>query len=136
MKTKTLLLIISFVIICFSCKKDDDAPSSPPVVSYAVTDLMGSWTGEAKNTSNTISLNLDVDSAGKVTGSGVSSKWSIDSEGKVTGGGSFGFTSGGQIIVASAGWFLQLDSPKTSLTGKYNIAFSSLSNMTVHLSKD
>ncbi|NQT76694.1 MAG: hypothetical protein HQ565_03195 [Bacteroidetes bacterium] len=136
MKTRTLLIIISFVMIFCSCKKDDNDSTSPPDVSYALTDLVGTWTGVAENSSNTIVLNLNVNSEGKVSGSGSSSQWSIDSKGKVTGGGSFGFTSGGNYIVASASWSLQLDSQKTSLSGNYDVAFSSLHNMTVILSKE
>ena len=77
-----------------------------------------------------------MDSEGNVTGSGVRSQWSIDSNGKVTGGGSFSFTSGNYLTVAGASWSLQLNNAKTSLSGKYNVAYSSLHDMDVNLTKE
>ena len=137
MKTRILLIIISSVMIFCSCKKDDDDTNGLPDVNYALTDLVGSWTGVIKDSYsyNTFSIDLKVNSGGGVSGSGVSSLWSIDSKGKVTGGGHFTFLSGSNFILASAHWSLQLDSQKTSLSGKYDVT-SYFYDMTVILSKE
>lgn len=128
MKHRILLGIL--IIFFITCSKN---PTGSSNVNYALSDLVGTWTGTAKGT---ISLNLNVDSEGKVSGSGVSSQWSIDSKGKVTGGGSFSFTLGNYYTVAGASWSLQLDSKKTSLSGEYDVAYPSLHDMTVNLAKE
>jgi len=97
MKPKILLIIISLIMIFPSCENGLTRPADADL-----TDLIGIWEGEA----NSISLNLMVDSEGKVSGSGVSSLWNTDSKGNVTGGGGFGFTSGGHYIIANASWSL------------------------------
>jgi len=124
-----------FILFLVSCGKKTPTSPDSPTVTYALSDLVGNWTGTVKNSSNTITLNLNVDSAGKVTGSGVSSTWTIDSTGKVKGGGSFSFTGGGYLTVASAGWSLQMDSAKKKLTGTLDVSYSTLHNMTADLSK-
>ncbi len=78
---------------------------------------------------------MTVDSGGNVTGSGVSSKWSINTEGKVAGSGSYSFVSGSSLIIANASWSIQLDSEKTKLSGEFDVAYSTLHNMTVNLTK-
>ncbi len=135
MKSRILLIIIELITLFVSCGKNDSNPTGPSNTSYADTDIVGSWSGEAKNSSNTLSMNLTVDSVGKVSGSGVSSSWSIDSSGKITGGGSFSFISGSRLTVAGAGWTLQLNSNKKDITGKYNVAYSTLNDMDVTLTK-
>lgn len=134
MKSGILLIIMVPIMLSFSCGKED-SPNDPSNVTYSLTDLLGSWDGEVKNSSNTISLDINVDSAGKVSGNGVSSQWSIDTKGKVTGSGSFGFMSGSYYIIASSSWSLQLDSKKTNLSGEFNVAYSGLHNMAVNLDK-
>jgi len=124
MKLKILLIIVSLIMIFSSCSLTLPA-------DVDLTDLAGIWEGEA----NSISLNLMVDSEGKVSGSGVSSLWSTDSKGNVTGGGGFGFTSGGHYIIANASWSLQLNSNKTKLSGEFDVAYSGLHNMNVNLTK-
>ena len=135
MKPRILLIIISIITIFFSCGKNDNGDTGPSDVSYSITGLVGAWTGEAKNSSNTISLDLNVDSVGKDSGSGVCSLWSIDNKGKVTDRGSFGFLSGGSYIVAGASWSLQLNADKTNLSGEFDVAYSSLHDMAVDISK-
>jgi len=134
MKIKILLSIFLFITLLISCS-DDDSPTTPAPTNYEQSDLVGTWVGEAQNSSNTISLNLTVDSEGKVSGSGVSSNWSCASDGKVTGAGSFAFTSGQYLTVAGAGWSLQLNSDKTKLTGNFNVAYSTLHNMAIDITK-
>ncbi len=128
MKTRILLgILITFFI---TCSKN---PADSSDVNYTLSNLVGTWAGTAKGT---ISLELNVDSEGKVSGSGVSSQWSIDSKGKVTGGGSLSFTSGSYYTVAGASWSLQLDSEKTNLSGEYDVAYPSLHNMAIELTKE
>ena len=134
MKHGILLMIMVLIMLSFSCGKED-SPTEPSNVTYSLNDLVGSWTGEVKNSSNTITLDLNVISTGKVSGSGVSSQWSIDTKGKVTGSGSFGFISGSHLIVANSSWSLQLDSKKTNLSGEFNVGYSGLHNMSVNLDK-
>ncbi len=137
MKLRFLFIIIPLLAICYSCEENNPTEPEEPEesVSYDLTDLVGIWTGEANNYSNTISLDLTVDSQGKASGSGVSSQWSIDSEGKVTGGGDFWFTLGGLHTHADASWSLQLDSCKTDLSGKFDVKYSELLGMDVNLTK-
>ncbi|MCK5086569.1 MAG: hypothetical protein KAQ90_03565 [Melioribacteraceae bacterium] len=135
MKITLLLSIFLFITLLISCSDDDNGPTTPAQTSYEQSDLVGTWVGEAKNSSNTIPLNLTVDSEGKVSGSGVSSNWSCESDGKVTGAGSFAFTSGQYLTVAGAGWSLQLSSDKTKMTGNFNVAYSTLHNMAVDITK-
>ena len=134
MKLRVLLIILALTMMFFSCGKKKSSPTGPDV-GYNLTDLVGTWTGEGENSSNTVSLDLSVDSGGKVSGSGVSSQWSIDSNGKVTGGGSFSFLAGSRLVVAAAGWSLQIDSNKTGLSGTFNVAYSTLHDMAVTLTK-
>jgi len=126
-----ILFVLSFLGFV-GCSDDDDDDSSG---NFAQADIVGDWKGTAKNSSNTITLNLSVSSSGKVTGSGVSSTWTVASDGKVTGGGSFSFVAGSSYISASASWDLQLSEDKTSLTGKFDVSYSSLHSMTVNLTK-
>jgi hypothetical protein len=132
MKRRILLTIIVLITMSFSCGKSSTGPEE---VSCNLTDLVGTWEGEAGNSSNFVSLELTVDSVGKVSGSGVSSVWFISSTGEITGGGSFGFISGSSYIIASASWSLQLNSDKTELSGEFDVAYSGLHDMDVNLTK-
>ena len=127
---KTRILIGLLIALLITCSKN---PTGSSNVNYALSDIVGTWSGTAKGS---ITLNLNVDSEGNVTGSGVRSQWSIDSSGKVTGGGSFSFTSGNYYTVAGASWSLQLNTAKTKLSGEYNVAYSSLHDMAVNLAKE
>lgn len=115
------------------------SPSTPPSVpvSFTSSDLMGSWTGSASNSTNTIPLTLQVDSTGRVSGSGVSTTWSIDNSGRVTGDsrGAFSFVSGTQLIVALGAWTLQLSTDKRNLSGTFDVSISNLHNMSVTLTQ-
>ena len=84
MKLRILLTIVSLIMMFSSCEKSATEPTDT-TTDADLTDLVGTWEGEA----NGISLDLMVDSEGKVSGSGVSSQWIIDSNGKVTGGGTY-----------------------------------------------
>lgn len=134
MKFKLLFIICLVVPLFFACNDDDNNPATS--TTYQSSDITGNWKGEAKNSSNTISLDLTVAENGEVSGSGVSSTWEIDNSGKVTGGGIFSFASGGRLTVAASGWSLQLNSNKNGLTGKFNVAYSTLNDMDVSLTKE
>ncbi|RMD67233.1 hypothetical protein D6833_00470 [Candidatus Parcubacteria bacterium] len=136
MKRLQGFLLLGTVFLMFSCGGDGSNPSGPgPSTSFSLADLQGTWTGEAKNADNTVSLNLTCDTAGEVSGSGVDCTWAIDSQGKVTGSGSFTFVAGSSLIVASASWHLQLDNNKTSLSGTFNVAYPTLHDLEVTLNK-
>lgn len=128
---KIRIIFIMLAVFLTTCSK---SPTKSDV-SFALSDLVGEWTGEASNSSNTINLNLTVDEDGNVTGSGVSSTWSITVKGKVTGGGSFSFIAGSSFMVSSGSWDLKLNDGKTRLTGEFDVSFSGLHDMDVTLTK-
>ena len=132
---KKLLSIVLTVIIAISISCSKKSPTAAQIV-YALSDIVGTWAGTAENSSNALNLTLSVDNTGKVSGSGVSSTWSVDESGKVTGGGSFSFVSGSSYTVAAAGWHMVLNQGKTTLTGKFNVAYPSLHDMDVNLVKE
>jgi hypothetical protein len=133
-KTAIALVVVGLMVMFSSCGKDESSPAGPST-TYDLTDVVGTWTGEAQNDHNTVSLDLDVDSEGNVSGSGVSSQWSVDSEGEVTGSGSFGFIAGSSYVVAAASWSLQLNTDNDGLSGSFNVAYSTLHDMDVSLTK-
>ena len=140
MKTRIVLIIIGFIMMLYSCGGNGSDTSSGEeesnvTPSFDLSDLVGNWIGNATNSYNTISLDVIVDSGGNVTGSGVSSTWSVNTEGTVAGSGSYSFVSGSSLIVAGASWSLQLDSEKINLSGQFDVAYSTLHNMTVNLTK-
>ena len=139
MKIRIVLIIIGFIMMLYSCGGNGSDTSSGEegndTPSFALSDLVGTWIGNATNSYNTISLDMTVGSGGNVTGSGVSSTWSVNTEGKVTGSGSYSFVSGSSLTVAGASWSLQLDSEKINLSGQFDVAYSTLHNMTVNLTK-
>ncbi|MBM4162775.1 MAG: hypothetical protein FJ217_16985 [Ignavibacteria bacterium] len=135
MKLKILLIVAVCMTLLASCKKDESSPTESSTPTYSMSDLQGTWKGEAKNSSNTLSLNLTVDTQCKVTGSGVSCTWSIDNTGKVAGSGSFSFVSGSYLTVAAASWSLQMSSDKKSITGTMEVAYPTLHGMSTTLTK-
>jgi len=129
--------LLGLLLAIVSCDKDEESSvtggTSTP--TYGMTDLHGTWKGEAKNSSNTVQLNVTVDSQCKATGSGVSCTWSIDNTGKVTGSGSFSFVSGPYLTVAASSWSLQMSSDKKSMTGTMEVAYPTLHGMSTTLTK-
>ncbi|MCX6143212.1 MAG: hypothetical protein NTZ35_08330 [Ignavibacteriales bacterium] len=134
MKTKSILLLLLCLLLVGSCKKNDN-PVDAQTSAFKSSDVMGVWKGEAKNSSNTVPLNLTVGDSCKVSGSGVNCTWSVDPAGKVTGEGSFMFTSGGSLIWAWSSWTLQMSADKKTMTGTFNVTISSLNNMQATLTK-
>ena len=117
---------------------DNESFTIEVVASYSLSDIVGTWTGEASN-SNNFSLNLTVDAEGEVSGIGAggslefSAEWSVDDEGKVTGSGVIFISSGGTLTIEMGYWSLQLSADKTSLSGSFS-SFS-LGSMDVNLNK-
>ncbi|HHS14184.1 MAG TPA: hypothetical protein ENN03_10525 [bacterium] len=132
-----LRVMLMVILLCgmTDCNKKNPAGSDNDPVIFSLADLVGTWIGTAVKNSTTINLNLNVDETGKVSGSGVSSTWAITEDGVVTGGGSFGFISGGYLIMASAGWNLTMNDAKSMLTGTFNVSYSGLSGLSVELNK-
>lgn len=125
-----LMLCLGIIMAC-----DKKNPAGSDSITFASTDFVGNWTGNVSNSSVDIDLDLNVDESGKVIGDGVSSTWSITTDGKVTGGGTFNFIAGSSYTVAAAGWNLQMNDAKTTLTGTFDVAYSGLHNMNVTLTK-
>ena len=130
---KITVLILTVIFISFlGCSKDDN-PASP---SFSITDLEGTWNGYAKNSTDSISLNLTVNSSGHAFSSTASGEWSMGVKGKVTGPGAYLFTQGSTLNYVNATWSLQLSTDKRKLTGTFDIDYSSLHNMDVTLTKE
>jgi hypothetical protein len=136
MNLRILCLLVFCSILLSSCKKENSGnPVDVQSSAFKASDVMGVWKGEAKNASNTLSLNLTVGDSCKVSGSGVNCTWNIDQAGKVTGEGSFMFTSGGSLIWSWSTWTLQMSADKKTMTGTFNVSVSSLNNMQATLTK-
>ena len=101
---------------------------------YSLKDLVGKWKGKASNKSTKFSINLNVDSKGKLKGSGFTSKWSINNKGEVTGSGSFMFKSGSQYNMVFTRWSLKLNFKKTKLSGNIQFTYH-LDDMLLELNK-
>jgi hypothetical protein len=128
---KITVIILTAIIISFlGCSKDDNSASP----NFSITDLEGTWDGFAKNSTDSISLNLIVNSSGHASSSTASGEWSIGVKGKVTGPGAYLFPSGSLYV--NANWSLQLSADKRKLTGTLDIDYSSLHNMDVTLTKE
>jgi hypothetical protein len=128
MKRFLVFFVLAGLLFSPGCK----SPAAP------LTDLVGTWTGttDSGEAGKTFDLNLNVDSAGKVTGSGVSSTWSIDDAGNVTGGGTFSVISWGNYITVQAVWDLQLNSAKNQLTGTLATSDAFIGTISVTLNKN
>ena len=120
MKTRILLIIISFVMICCSCKKDDNDPTGPgntaPII-FNNNDLVGTWEGQVASESVTVTVN----SSGSVEMSGgycavIDCYWTIDSSGRVTETGVGLFTENFQTW-GQAWWDMQMSDDKKELDG-------------------
>jgi hypothetical protein len=136
MNLRIVCLFVISSMLLGSCKKgSSDNPVDVQSSAFKTGDVMGIWKGEAKNASNTISLNLAVGDSCKVSGSGVNCTWNIDQAGKVTGEGSFMFTSGGSLIWSWSTWTLQMSADKKTMSGKFNVSISSLNDMQATLTK-
>jgi hypothetical protein len=133
MRLKTLSILILSIAVFTSCKKNESSPTAAP--TYTMSDLQGTWKGDAINSSNTLNLTLVVDSQCKVSGSGVSCTWAIDETGKVSGSGSFAFTSGHYLTVAASSWSLQMNTDKKTMTGTMDVAYPTLHSMSTTLTK-
>jgi hypothetical protein len=134
MKPQIILLLFVCALLVGSCKKSSN-PVDGQASAFKSSDVIGAWKGEAKNSSNTVALNLTVGDSCKVSGSGVYCTWSIDESGKVTGEGSFMFTSGGSLVWAWSSWTLQMSPDKKSMTGTFSVSMSGLNNMQATLTK-
>jgi hypothetical protein len=136
MNLRFLCLLVLCSVLLGSCKKENgDNPVDAQSSAFKAADVIGVWKGEAKNGSNTISLNLTVGDSCKVSGSGVNCTWNIDQAGKVTGEGSFMFTSGGSLYWSWSDWTLQMNSGKKTMTGVFNVWMPNLNNMQATLTK-
>jgi hypothetical protein len=135
MKLKTLSIVLLCIAVFAACKKNESSPAGPSTPTYQMSDLQGTWTGQATNSSNTLNLELTIDSNCKVSGSGVSCTWSIDDAGKVTGGGAFSFISGSYLTVAGASWSLQMNTDKKTMSGTMDVSYPTLHSMTTTLTK-
>lgn len=108
------VLLVASVVMFFSCS-GDNGPTGPTEVSYSMSDLVGTWAGEAENSSNTVSPELTCASEGEVSGTGVSSTWSVDSDGKVTGGGTYSFQDHTSLLLLHDGRFSLVLNSQVSL---------------------
>ena len=127
------IIILTFFTISFlGCSKEDNSVS--PV--FDITDLEGIWDGYAKNTTDSISLNITVNASGHAFSNSASGEWSIDSKGRVKGPGAYLFTRGSTLNYVNATWSLQLSTDKRKLSGTVDIDYSSLHNMGVILNKE
>jgi hypothetical protein len=134
MKTNLLFLALIFITLLGNCNKNDSSTSNE--TDYSLNDLEGTWVGYAKNKTDSISLNLTVNSAGRAYSNSASGEWSIDSKGRVKGPGEYLFYSGSTLNYVNAVWSLQLSTDKRKLSGMVDIYYSSLHNMDVILTKD
>lgn len=98
-------------------------------------DLAGKWKGVARSKGSSITLHLDVDAQGKVSGSGVRAEWNIDSQSRVRGGGSFTFLRKSNQIVVKAMWEMNLDRAGKTLSGNFHIADELYHDCEVYLKK-
>jgi hypothetical protein len=134
MKTNLLFLSVLFIALLGSCNKNDSSTSNIP--EYSLSDLEGTWRGYAINSTDSISLDLTVNSSGRAFSNSASGEWSIDSKGRVKGPGEYLFYSGSTLNYVNAVWSLQLSTDKRKLSGTVDIYYSSLHNMDVILTKD
>ena len=121
-------------------------------IVFTQTDLKGRWVGEAKNSTNTYNLDLNINSDGDVSGKATGkidgiqqtktflpkyTIWKPSAEGKIE------FDNQSWIVMISAfqgvlykaSWQLQISHLKDMLTGTLNINRNTLMNMTVSLKK-
>jgi len=111
------------------------APYTDHALPNQSSGLSGRWTGTALNRSINVHLDLEVDSEGRVSGSGVRSVWSLESDGRVSGSGSFTFIVRSSQIVSSAKWDLLLDENEAALTGSFHVSHVGYGKLLVQFRK-
>ena len=68
MKFKFSLIIGVCILVLLSCEKDDN--ETPDVTAYSISDIAGTWSGNAQNANNDFSLTITIDSEGNASGTG------------------------------------------------------------------
>jgi len=110
MKNVILLFLIIIITFSISCEKEDNKTQDTQDVtsesSYNIYELVGNWTGDAKNSSSTVPLDLIVGYEGNFIGSGIEAQWHVNDDDKISGTGSYVYISGSQLIISSATWYL------------------------------
>jgi len=137
MKIKIVLTISVFALLFFSCTKDEN--NTAPVL-YSISDIVGTWSGNAQSSSNNFTLDITIDSEGNASGTGAegdvqfnSGEWNINNEGEVTGNNVITIHFSGTITVQWSNWSLLLNQDKDDLTGEFSC--SALGTTIVSLSK-
>ena len=136
MKTRIFLGILITLLV--TCSK---SPTDSSGVNYTLSDIVGTWIGQAQSSSNNFTLNLTIDSEGNASGTGAegdikisSSEWNIDNEGTVTGNNVISIHSAGMLTVQWCNWSLHLSQDKVTLSGE--LSSNALGTMDVNLARE